>query len=257
MNLFRFVPGYESEIYDAGKEPLFFLFLSFLIAFALARLYTRLGRSRGWGSGTVGGIHLHHIVPGIALMCVGGLLSFAPIASSPIASALAAIIFGAGAALVLDEWALVFHLEDVYWLKQGRASVSAAIMGVMAAGLLLVSSSPFDPGSSRTDDSKAAFFATIATNVVFATVSFLKGKPFLGIIALFVPPVGWVAAARLAKPTSPWAHWFYDPTRGKARDRRARKLARSFRRFSQSRLGRFEGWFMDIIGGKPLERPED
>jgi lysyl-tRNA synthetase class 2 len=257
MNLFRFVPGYESEIYEAGKEPLFFLFLSFLIAFALVRLYTRLARSRGWGSGNVGGIHLHHIVPGIALMCVGGLLSFAPIADSPVASDLAAIIFGAGAALVLDEWALVFHLGDVYWLEQGRASVSAAIMGVMVAGLLLVSSSPFDPGSSRTDDSKTAFFATIAANLVFATVSFLKAKPFLGITALFFSPVGWVAAVRLAKPSSPWAHWFYDPARGRSPDRRARKLARSRKRFSHSRLERFQRWFTDLIGGKPLEHADD
>jgi hypothetical protein len=50
------------------------------------------------------------------------------------------------------------------------------------------------------DDSKSVFFATIAANVVCATVGFLKAKPFLGIIALFVPPAGWLAAARLAKP---------------------------------------------------------
>ena len=68
MNLFRFVPGYESAIYDEGKEPLFFLFLAFQIAFLLTRSYTRVARRRGWGSGTIHGVHLHHSVVGIALV---------------------------------------------------------------------------------------------------------------------------------------------------------------------------------------------
>ena len=34
MNILRFIPGYTEHIYDAGKEPLFVLFVSFLIAFA-------------------------------------------------------------------------------------------------------------------------------------------------------------------------------------------------------------------------------
>jgi hypothetical protein len=55
LNLFRFVPGYEEQIVNAGKEALLLLFVSFLVAFALTRLYTRLGRARGWGSGSVGG----------------------------------------------------------------------------------------------------------------------------------------------------------------------------------------------------------
>ena len=50
MNLFRWIPGYESAIYDEGKEPLLLLFIAFLVAFALTRLYTRLARTRGWGS---------------------------------------------------------------------------------------------------------------------------------------------------------------------------------------------------------------
>jgi hypothetical protein len=68
VNLFRFIPGYETHIFDEGKEPLLFLFLAFIVAFALTRLYTRMARSRGWGSGNVGGVHMHHMVPGIILM---------------------------------------------------------------------------------------------------------------------------------------------------------------------------------------------
>ena len=32
MNVFRFIPGYEEEIYQAGKEPLLLLLLSFLLS---------------------------------------------------------------------------------------------------------------------------------------------------------------------------------------------------------------------------------
>ena len=51
MNVFRFIPGYKEEIYNAGKEPLLLLLVSFLLSFALTRLYTRLARRHGWGSG--------------------------------------------------------------------------------------------------------------------------------------------------------------------------------------------------------------
>ena len=50
MNVFRFIPGYEEEIFRAGKEPLLLLLISFLLSFALTRLYTRLARRHGWGA---------------------------------------------------------------------------------------------------------------------------------------------------------------------------------------------------------------
>ena len=65
MNVFRFIPGYEDEIYAAGKEPLLLLLISFLLSFALTRLYTRLARRHGWGSGRLGDTHVHHMVPGL------------------------------------------------------------------------------------------------------------------------------------------------------------------------------------------------
>jgi hypothetical protein len=46
-----------------------------------------------------------------------------------------AILFGIGAALVLDEFALVLNLADVYWAPQGRESIDAI---VVFAGLLLL-----------------------------------------------------------------------------------------------------------------------
>ena len=145
------------------------------------------------------------------------------------------------------------HLKDVYWTQEGRTSIDAMVMGVALAGLFLVSSAPFDANARDPKDSKTVFFALLAFNVLFAIITFLKKKPILGVIAIFVPrPVGWFAGVRLAKPGSPWAHMFYDPDRGRAsrRVKRERKLKRSRRRFEEGRLGRFERWFSDLVGGK-------
>jgi lysyl-tRNA synthetase class 2 len=253
VNLFSFIPGYESAVYQEGKEPLLFLLLAFLVTFALVRLYTRLARTRGWGSASAGGVHLHHMVPGVILMVLAGLVAFTQFGGEEIVFELAAILFGTGAALTLDEFAMILHLKDVYWAKEGRTSVDAMIMGVALAGLFLVTSAPFDANNRHPDDPKAGFFAFLACNVVFAIITFLKKKLILGVLAIFVPPVGWFAAVRLAKPGSPWAHWFYDPERGRAtrRAKRQRKLERSRRRFEAGRLGRFEHWFSDLVGGAP------
>jgi hypothetical protein len=252
MNIFRFVPGYEHNIFDAGKEPLFLLLLSFLVAFFLTRLYTRLARYRGWGSGNVGGVHLHHVVPGIILVLVSGLLLAATSNSQSIGRDLVAIVFGVGAALILDEFALVLHMEDVYWTERGRLSVEATILGVLVAGLMLVASSPFGSAGDSTGTRLTAIFSFLLLNVFFAVLTLLKGKFIVGAVAMFITPVGWVGSLRLAKPYSPWARWFYDPERGRPsrRAKRERKLARATRRFQTGRLGRFERRLVDVIGGK-------
>jgi hypothetical protein len=41
---------------------------------------------------------------------------------------LLALLFGAGAALTLDEFALWLNLEDVYWSPEGRASIDAVML---------------------------------------------------------------------------------------------------------------------------------
>jgi hypothetical protein len=260
VDVFGFVPGYTEHIYDTGKEPLFALLLSFLIAFALTRGYTRVARKRGWGSGNVGGVHLHHVVPGIILVLAAGLLSFTTYTNSEIVYTVAAIVFGAGAALVLDEFALIFHLKDVYWSTEGRSSVDATIMGVLVTMLLLVTSSPFqldadeDPGSP-----KGISFSIIAVNLFLAAATLLKGKIFTGITGIFIPPLALVGAIRLAKPYSPWAHRLYEPDRAKSereRRRRARKLERAWVRYETGWSGRFENWLIDFVGGKPHVRPD-
>jgi len=73
VDAFGFIPGYRHHVVVSGKEPLVLCLIAFLVTFALTRLYTRLARKRGWGSGSVGeGIHLHHMVVGIIFILVPG-----------------------------------------------------------------------------------------------------------------------------------------------------------------------------------------
>ena len=54
MNLFRFFPGYETHIYDGRREPTFLMLVAFILTLAGTRFYTRMARSRGWGSAHIG-----------------------------------------------------------------------------------------------------------------------------------------------------------------------------------------------------------
>ena len=119
---------YDHHIVDAGKQPQFFVLLSFLVTFLVVRLIAHTIRS-GHGIRFVrnvkaGSTHIHHLVPGIILLLVSGYLGVAVDQSR---REIVAILFGIGAALTLDEFALWLHLRDVYWEREGRTSVDAVI----------------------------------------------------------------------------------------------------------------------------------
>ena len=261
MNLFGWIPGYTDGIYNEGKEPMFLLFIAFFVTFVLTRVYTRLARVYGWGSASAGGVHMHHMVPGVILMAVCGALGFTTVYDNGVAAGILAIGFGAGTALTLDEFAMIFHVRDVYWSEEGRTSVDAMLMGLAFAGLLLVGFAPLD--FEKEGDAAGfgfIFFVALACNAVLAAITFMKKKPFFGVCALLIPTVGFWSSIRLGKPDSPWAHWFYDPERGKPRRRakRERKRQRSINRFVHGWLGRFERWFSDLVGGAPqVPAPDD
>jgi hypothetical protein len=260
MNPLRDVPWYETHIYDAGKQAVFFLFLAFLISFAMARLYTRLARIHGWGSASVGGVHLHHAVPGLVLVLVAGVLSFTVWGDSTPAREHTAIVFGIGAGLVLDEFALIFYLKDVYWSREGRGSIDAVIMGTLVTALLLVVSSPFGVEKEEFfEGSHALAFTLIILNYGWAVICFLKGKPILGVVGLLIPLIAFIGALRLAKPTSPWSRWFYDPDRRPERLRhsRERKRERARCRYVTGWEGRLEREIDDLIGGAPTQAAAD
>jgi hypothetical protein len=242
LDIFRFIPGYSEAIVADGKEPVLLLLLAFIITFALTRLYTRLARAYGWGSGSVHGVHLHHMVVGILIVLATGIVAVAEWPTG-VGRDLIGIFFGVGAALVLDEFALSLYLEDVYWSPEGRTSIDATVMGVMLAGLLMVGISPF--GVNDAQESRAVAFGIIVLNIGLATITFLKGKLMLGLAGIFVPLFGLVGALRLAKPQSAWARWFYK--------RRPKKLERARQRYEVDPgwPERFNTSFTNLIGGAP------
>ncbi|MGF1425657.1 hypothetical protein [Kitasatospora sp. LaBMicrA B282] len=215
---------------------------AFVLTFLGTRLVTRLIRSgRGpFRDVEVGGTHLHHQVYGILGMLVAGAVEFAYRPGSP-GVQLLAVLFGFGAALTLDEFALWLHLEDVYWAQEGRKSVDAVFLAVGVGLLLVAGFNPF-AGSGSTGADHAAFAVVLLVNLLLAVGTILKGKTALGVIGLLVPLVALVGVLRLAKPSSPWARWRYRPD--------SRKAERARQRYPADRRTRMDA-FKDLIGGTP------
>jgi hypothetical protein len=194
--------------------------LAFLVTFLVTRLVTRAIRSgRGpFRDASIGGVHVHHEVYGIFLLLGTGTLEFTYRPDPPWVQVLA-VLFGAGAALTLDEFALWLHLEDVYWSHQGRSSVDAVLVALVVGGLLLVGANPFDADQT---EGALVLGVTVGVNLLFALAAILKGRVVLGVVGVFVPLVALVGAVRLARPGSFWAHRWYRP----GSPRRARAEAR-------------------------------
>lgn len=132
--------AYEEWIVDTGKQPELFLLLAFLLSFGFIRTSAHMIRAQvSWWPGNVqvGETHVHHLVWGILTMLVVGYAAIAFSPDSPLREVLA-ILFGIGAGLTLDEFALWLHLEDVYWSEQGRASVDAVIIAAACGALVLL-----------------------------------------------------------------------------------------------------------------------
>lgn len=132
--------AYREEIVAQGKEPAFLLTLAFLGTFGAVRLVTysiRSGRRTPFRNVTTrGGLHIHHMVPGTILVLVSGYLGL--VLPDPRPTRILAIAFGIGAALVLDEFALLLRLADVYWEPEGRESIDAVVLAGGIATLYLL-----------------------------------------------------------------------------------------------------------------------
>ncbi len=117
------------------SERQFLASLSFFVTFGVTRLVTHAMRAgRGpFRAVAVGDIHVHHLVFGILILLGVGYAWLLRVGSgadrtSVVASRVTALLYGVGAALTLDEYALWLNLRDVYWERQGRTSVEAVAM---------------------------------------------------------------------------------------------------------------------------------
>ena len=163
-------PTFDLELstHPAGRLPLMWCLIAFILTFFVTRTIVRYIRSHAdsdaprkwWQPRNIsagGGVHIHHVVIGVILVMVSGvtMVTLAVDGGVPEFTA-AAIFFGIGAALVLDEFALILHLQDVYWSEDGRTSVDAVFVAVAVAGLLVLGFNPlsfFDIDIWRDDQS--------------------------------------------------------------------------------------------------------
>jgi hypothetical protein len=126
--------AFHSEL-DAGQQSALISWLAFTATFGTVRGITHAIRA---GKGpfrnlSLGGEHLHHYMWGIGILAGVGAVAVRGterLRRHPVT----AVAYGSGLALIMDEFALLLDLEDVYWAKQGRISVDLAVSGSSLAG---------------------------------------------------------------------------------------------------------------------------
>ncbi|MFE0350015.1 hypothetical protein [Streptomyces griseoluteus] len=243
---------WERNILEPGKLPLLLALFSFVLTFAVTRIIVRLIRAgKGpFGNVQAGGVHIHHVVPGVVLTVVGG---FGAVASDRhgAGGAIAAVVFGIGAGLVLDEFALILHLDDVYWSAEGRKSVEVVVVTAALVGLLLAGFSPFGVNDLSQDElqDRGEVIAFVTANFLVSLVALSKGKARTAVFGAIVPLLALAGAVRLARPASFWARRFY----GRRPRARARSLLRAYRH--DRRWAGPRRVVQDWIGGKPDPSP--
>jgi hypothetical protein len=135
-----FREGYRTT--SPGENAVFNMAGAFALTLGLTRATTAMIRSGRrfvvLGDVIVADRHIHHFVPGILLGMGAGGTAIA-VRTKEIDRWLA-LPFGAGAALVLDEAAVLLQLEDVYWTEDGVLSVqlSFAALAMLASLALAV-----------------------------------------------------------------------------------------------------------------------
>jgi hypothetical protein len=275
------VDWYQRVLVDTGRAPAVWMLIGFLVTFAITRFITRriharagarpgpaagqpapaaaepgaaepaaaepgaAGRRGGLSDIYIGGVHIHHQVWGILLVLATGLLEFRYRPHSPWAEVLAAL-FGMGAALTLDEFALWFHLDDVYWTKSGRQSIDAILVGGALGAVLLLQPSLIGTASGHNPAAIAAYLLGVCFDLALAGVCIFKGKTATGLVGIIVPPLALAGAIRLAKPSSVWARKRY----------RAGRLGRAQRRFGPAYQRRHDR-LHDLLGGRPDDSGSD
>ena len=169
-----------SNISEPGKVPLLLCLTAFVVTFVVTRSITRTIRV---GVGpfkdelSSGGLHVHHAVPGVIALVTG---AFVAVGTSPesLWHLFAAVLVGAGSSLVLDEFALILRLRDVYWTSEGRVSVEMVSLAFACLGLTIVGVTPFgvdEMGGQELAARSSALAATLVT-VGLVVVCVMKGK---------------------------------------------------------------------------------
>jgi hypothetical protein len=252
----------ELDFITSGRLPLLCCLVAFILTFFVTRTIVRYIRAHAgsdaprkwWQPRNIGhgGVHIHHVVIGVILVMLSGVTMVTLAVNGGVPEfTVAATFFGIGAALVLDEFALILHLQDVYWSEDGRTSVDAVFAAVAIAGLLVLGFNPlsfFDLTVWRDDHSLLARATVIFLAVItllLAVIVLLKGKVWTGLVGMFITPLLIVGAVRLSRPHAPWARWRYT-TRARKMHRALVRERRLRRPVVQAKL-----WLQHVIAGEP------
>ncbi len=124
---------FDSLVWNRRDEIPFIVFFSFLVTFLLARLTVRLVYQQVLPGSlflNVKGVHVHHYNYGFFLLAVSGLWSLLDTKRRRLD--IAALIYGIGLGLAVDEFGMFLRLRDDYYT---RISYDA----VVVVGALLLS----------------------------------------------------------------------------------------------------------------------
>ena len=246
---------------DPSRHAVLWLLIAFVFTTAATRTTTRYIRHKADRAEAylkenaepglirnivVAGIHVHHQVWGILMVLFSGLLLITYMPERGLALNVLAALFGMGAALTLEEFAMWLHLDDVYWQEEGRQSVTALIVAVTITAALVIGANPLDVVPTGNDLPGALLSALGIVNLGFVVVTILKGKLPTGLVGVFVPLVGIIGAVRVAKPGSWWARRYKED---------GWLARRAERRFDATYDARWNA-IRDIIGGRPYPREQ-
>jgi hypothetical protein len=130
--------AYYAEL-SPGERSVLWSWLAFTVTFGVVRAITysiKDGVGPFHNVTTKGGGHLHHYLWGIALVSGVGSVAVRGDARQ-VTHPLVGVAYGTGMALIVDEFALLLDLRDVYWAKQGRWSVDLAVGLISITGSAL------------------------------------------------------------------------------------------------------------------------
>jgi hypothetical protein len=134
---------FHLHVKDRPKRRLLLATIGFFVTFAVARslayaAYRKVGPVQYV---YINGTHIHHLVWGILLLLAVGFCWLIEVgtgasSSSLFASRLMSLLYGVGAALTLDEFALWLHVQEgIYWTRRDFVSLDAVIL--FGAALLI------------------------------------------------------------------------------------------------------------------------
>jgi hypothetical protein len=125
----------HEQIADRPRRRLFLASVSFFLTFAIVRgmVFCIRHQIPPFHYIIMSGRHIHHLVIGILILLAvgyGWLCEFGTgsDSSSIFANRFMSILYGVGAALTLDEFALWLNLKDVYFVREGRSSIDAVVL---------------------------------------------------------------------------------------------------------------------------------